>query len=46
MLNSDLTGVDLEQMIRQDDRYKSTRGMFGELSSFAQQLGKDFGFIA
>ncbi len=45
ILSQDLTGVDLEQVIRADDRFKSTQAMFGELSSLANDLGRSFGFI-
>jgi len=45
VLGSDLTGVDLEQMIRSDDRFKSTNTMFGELSGLANSIGRSFGFI-
>ncbi len=45
ILSQDLTGIDLDQMIRADDRFKSTQTMFGELSSLADNLGRSFGFI-
>jgi hypothetical protein len=45
ILNSDLTGQDLTQMIRQDDRFLSTRNMYGQLSSAVADMGRRFGFI-
>lgn len=45
ILGSDLNGVDLNSMIRQDERFKSTQQMFGELSSMAEDMGRRFGFI-
>lgn len=45
ILNTDLTGQDLIQMIRQDDRFLSTRKMYGQLSSAAADIGRRFGFI-
>jgi len=46
ILNSDLDGVDLERMIRADSRYLKTRAFGGSLSGYAEQLGRDFGYIA
>ncbi len=46
ILNSDLDGVDLERMIRADSRYLKTRAFGGTLGSYAEQLGRDFGYIA
>lgn len=46
ILNSDLDGVDLEKAIRADNRYLNTRAFGGSLSSYAEQLGRDFGYIA
>ena len=46
ILNSDLEGVDLERMIRADSRYLKTRAFGGSLSGYAEQLGRDFGYIA
>ncbi len=46
ILNSDLDGVDLERLIRSDSRYLGTRAFGGTLSSYAEQLGRDFGYIA
>lgn len=45
LLNSDMTGQDLTQMIRQDSRFRSTTKMYGELSAAATDLGRRFGFI-
>ncbi len=46
ILNSNLDGVDLERMIRADSRYLGTRAFGGSLSGYAEQLGRDFGYIA
>ncbi len=46
VLNSDLDGIDLEKMIRADSRYLGTRAFGGTLSNYAEQLGRDFGYIA
>ncbi len=46
ILNSDLDGVDLERMIRADSRYLGTRAFGGSVASYAEQLGRDFGYIA
>ena len=45
ILRSDLNGVDLEAMIRSDNRFRSTQAMFGELSRLATDMGQRFGFI-
>lgn len=45
VLGTDLTGMDLTQMIRQDKRFLSTNKMYGELSSAAADMGRKFGFI-
>ncbi len=45
VLNSDLTGVDLEALIRHDDRYLETQAFSGSLSNYAEELGQNFGFI-
>ncbi len=45
ILNSDLDGVDLERVIRSDSRYLNTRAFGGSLASYAEQLGRDFGYI-
>lgn len=44
-LNSDMTGQDLTQMIRADQRFLSTEKMYGELASAASDMGRRFGFI-
>lgn len=46
ILNQDLTGVDLDSVIRQDRRFRSTRRMYGELSNTVEDMGRRFGFIA
>lgn len=46
ILSSDLNGVDLNTMIRQDQRFRSTQAMYGELSGAAEEMGRKFGFIA
>lgn len=45
ILRSDLNGVDLDQMIRGDQRFKSTQKMYGELADYAGEMGRRFGFI-
>lgn len=45
ILSSDMSGVDLNSTIRSDERFRSTRTMFGELSSAAEDIGRRFGFI-
>ena len=45
VLNTDMTGQDLTQLIRQDKRFLSTERMYGELSSAAADMGRRFGFI-
>jgi hypothetical protein len=45
VLRTDLTGVDLQGMIRQDERFKSTQKMYDELSGAAAEMGRRFGFI-
>ncbi len=45
ILNSDLSGVDLEAMIRHDDRYLDTRSFGSSLTNYVEDLGKNFGFI-
>lgn len=45
ILNSDLSGVDLEAMIRHDDRYLETRDFGSSLTNYVEDLGKSFGFI-
>lgn len=46
ILNQDLTGVDLDQVIRQDRRFRSTRRMYGELANRAEEVGRMFGFVS
>ncbi len=46
ILNSDLDGVNLERLIRADDRFLKTQSFGGSLSGYAEQLGRDFGYIA
>lgn len=46
ILNQDITGQDIEQMIRKDTRFRSTRRMYGELSSTVEDIGRRFGYIA
>lgn len=45
ILNTDLNGVDVNQLIRQDSRFRSTRTMYNELSTYAEEIGRRFGFI-
>lgn len=45
ILSTDLNGVDVNRMIRQDSRFRSTNQMYNELSQHAAELGKRFGFI-
>lgn len=45
ILSTDPEGMDMEQLIRQDDRFRSTRRMYGELSSQVEDMGRRFGFI-
>jgi len=45
ILGQDLTGIDLDQLIRQDERFQSTRTMYNELSNMASEMGRRFGFI-
>lgn len=45
LLSSDLSGQDVEALIRQDQRFLSTSRMYNELSSQAEEIGRRFGFI-
>jgi hypothetical protein len=45
ILRSDLTGVDLNAMIRKDKRFLSTQKMYEGLAGAAADMGRRFGFI-
>jgi len=45
ILSQDPSGVDLDVLIRQDQRFLSTRRMFSELANSVEDMGRRFGFI-
>lgn len=44
ILNQDISGQDLNVMIRQDERFRKTQGLYNELSGAASNLSRQFGF--
>lgn len=45
VLNTEVTGYELNQLIRQDKRFLSTKSLYNQLSNATSELGRQFGFL-